>query len=99
MHGALPLMKIVWDYLSPASYPVPAFFGRTSLQSVWLQPLRPEYLPRYRSGWRMIISKAIRDLAEAGAVEVLQAKNTQEIRAILSILTIFGALEPMQSSS
>jgi hypothetical protein len=32
--------------------------------------------------------QAIRDLAELGAVEVLQAKNPEEIRAILSILAI-----------
>jgi hypothetical protein len=37
-----PLMKIGSDCLSPASYPVPAFSRRTSLQSVWLQPLRSE---------------------------------------------------------
>ena len=32
--------------------------------------------------------QAIRDLAELGAVEVLQTKNPEEIRAILSILAI-----------
>jgi hypothetical protein len=32
--------------------------------------------------------QAIRDLAEAGAVEVLRTKNPEEIRAILSILAI-----------
>jgi hypothetical protein len=32
--------------------------------------------------------KAIRDLAELGAVQVLQTKNPEEIRAILSILAI-----------
>jgi hypothetical protein len=32
--------------------------------------------------------QAIRDLAEVGAVEVLQTKNPEEIRAILSILAI-----------
>ena len=32
--------------------------------------------------------RAIRDLAELGAVEVLQTKNPEEIRAILSILAI-----------
>jgi hypothetical protein len=32
--------------------------------------------------------QAIRDLAEAGAIEVLQTKNVEEIRAILSILAI-----------
>lgn len=32
--------------------------------------------------------QAIRDLAEVGAVEVLQTKNLEEIRAILSILAI-----------
>ena len=38
----LPLMKIGSDYLSRASYPVPVFSRRTSLQSVWLQPLLAE---------------------------------------------------------
>lgn len=32
--------------------------------------------------------QAIRDLAEVGAVEVLQTKNPDEIRAILSIVVI-----------
>ena len=32
--------------------------------------------------------QAIRELAEVGAVEVLQTKNPEEIRAILSILAI-----------
>ena len=32
--------------------------------------------------------QAIRDLAELGAVEVLQTKNPEEIRAILSILAV-----------
>lgn len=32
--------------------------------------------------------QAIRDLAELGAAEVLQTKNPEEIRAILSILAI-----------
>jgi predicted house-cleaning noncanonical NTP pyrophosphatase (MazG superfamily) len=32
--------------------------------------------------------QAIRDLAEAGAAEVLKAKNSEDIRAILSILAI-----------
>ena len=35
--------------------------------------------------------QAIRDLAELGAVEVLQTKNPEEIRAILSILAISAA--------
>jgi hypothetical protein len=34
--------------------------------------------------------QAIRDLAAVGAVEVLQTKNTEEIRAILSILAVFA---------
>jgi hypothetical protein len=34
--------------------------------------------------------QAIRDLAELGAAEVLQTKNPEEIRAILSILAIFA---------
>jgi hypothetical protein len=34
--------------------------------------------------------QAIRDLADVGAVEVLQTKNPEEIRAILSILAIFA---------
>jgi hypothetical protein len=34
--------------------------------------------------------QAIRDLAKFGAVEVLQTKNPEEIRAILSILAIFA---------
>ena len=32
--------------------------------------------------------QAIRDLAEVGAVEVLQTKNPEEVRAILSILAV-----------
>jgi hypothetical protein len=36
----------------------------------------------------MIYLQAIRDLAEVGAVEVLQAENPEEIRAILSILAM-----------
>ena len=35
-------MKIGSDYLSPASYPVPASSRRTSPQSVWLQPPRAQ---------------------------------------------------------
>jgi hypothetical protein len=34
--------------------------------------------------------QAIRDLAAVGAVEVLKTKNSEEIRAILSILAIFA---------
>jgi hypothetical protein len=34
--------------------------------------------------------QAIRDLAAVGAVEVLETKNPEEIRAILSILAIFA---------